>query len=286
MFEKVLVSMALSPATEALVSALPGMREFGTREFVLVHVAKPSRGSTSESLTRVEGFRNRLHGLADRLTESGFSVSVRVPTGAPAAEVVKAIEDRDPDVVLVGSRSQNLIREAFIGSVAWDIVRGAGRPVLLQKIEPSREDPEAALESPGTGLPKHVVFPTDFSDTANRARPWLLRLVGDGTPSFSLLHVMPAVSEEGRESAESQLKELAQELREHGATDVSYRVPIGTPYEEILNAGGNRADALVVMGTHGLAFLPGVVLGSVGRQVVRHASARVLLLPAEESGAS
>jgi len=142
------------------------------------------------------------------------------------------------------------------------------------------------LESPGTGLPKHVVFPTDFSDTANRARPWLLKLVGDGTPSFSLLHVMPAVSEEGRESAENQLKELAQELREHGATDVSYRVPIGTPYEEILNAGGNRADALVVMGTHGLAFLPGVVLGSVGRQVVRHASARVLLLPAEESRAS
>ena len=48
MFEKVLVSMDLSPATEALVSALPGMRELGTREFVLVHVAKPSRGPTSE----------------------------------------------------------------------------------------------------------------------------------------------------------------------------------------------------------------------------------------------
>ena len=286
MFEKVLVSMDLSPATEALVSALPAMREFGTREFVLVHVAKPSRGSTSESLTRVEEFRSRLQGLADRLRETGFSVSVRVPIGAPAAEVVNAIADKDPDVVLVGSRSHTLIREAFIGSVAWDVVRGAGRPVLLQKIEPSRGDPEAALESPGTGLPKHVVFPTDFSDTANRARPWLLRLVGDGTASFSLLHVMPTVSEEGRKSAESQLEELAQELREHGATDVSWRVPIGTPHEEILNAGGNRADAFVVMGTHGLALFAGVVLGSVSRQVVRHASARVLLLPAEESEAS
>ena len=171
MFEKVLVSMDLSPATEALVSALPGMRELGTREFVLVHVAKPSRGPTSEALTRVEELRGRLQSLADRLEEDGFSASVRVPTGAPAAEVVKAIEDKDPDVVLVGSRSHTLIREAFVGSVAWDIVRGAGRAVLLQKIEPSRGDPEAALESPGTGLPKHVAFPTDFSDTANRARP-------------------------------------------------------------------------------------------------------------------
>ena len=286
MFEKVLVCMDLSPATEALVSALPDMREFGTRELILVHVAKPLHGPTSQSLDRVEKFRGRLQGLADRLKEAGFSVSVRVPTGAPAAEVVKEVEAKDPNVVLVGSRSHTLIREAFIGSVAWDIVRGAGRPVLLQKIEPSRGDPEAALESPGSGLPKHVVFPTDFSDTANRARPWLLRLVGDGAPSFSLLHVMPTVSEEGRKSAESQLDELAQDLRGQGATDVSYRVPIGTPYEEILNAGGNRADALVVMGTHGRGFLPGIVLGSVGRQVVRHASARVLLLPVEESEAS
>ena len=286
MFEKVLVSMDLSPATEALVSALPAMREFGTRELILVHVAKPVRGPTSESLARVEELRGRLHGLADHLKEAGFSVTVRVPTGAPVAEVVKAVKDKNPDVVLVGSRSHTLIQEAFIGSVAWDIVRGAGRPVLLQKIEPSREDPEEALESPGTGLPKHVVFPTDFSETAKRAHPWLLRIIGDGAPSFSLLHVMSTVSRERSKSAESQLDELAQELREHGATDVTYRVPIGTPYEEIMNAGGNRADALVVMGTHGRGFLPGVVLGSVGRQVVRRASARVLLLPGEESEAS
>jgi nucleotide-binding universal stress UspA family protein len=283
MFEKVLVSMDLSPATEALVSALPGLRELGTQELILVHVAKPSRGSSSESLKRVDKYRGRLQGLAERLKEDGFSVSVRVPTGAPVAEVLKEVEAKEPDVVFVGSRSHTLIREAFVGSVAWDIVRGAGCPVLLQKIEPSRGDPEAALESPGTGLPKHVVFPTDFSDTANRARPWLLGLIGDAPPSFSLLHVMPAGSKEKTKEAESQLEELAQELREHGVTDVSYRVPIGTPYEEILKAGGNRADAVVVMGTHGRGLLPGVVLGSVGRQVVRHASARVLLLPGDES---
>jgi hypothetical protein len=72
MFEKVLVSMDLSPATEALVFALPGMRELGTRELTLVHVAKPSRGATSESLDRVEGYRGRLQGLAGRLEEDGF----------------------------------------------------------------------------------------------------------------------------------------------------------------------------------------------------------------------
>lgn len=283
MFEKVLVSMDLSPATEALVSALPAMREFGTKEMTLVHVAKPQRGSSVESLDRVKDYRDRLKGLADQLREAEFAVTVRVPTGAPVPEVVKAVEATDPDIILVGSRSHTLIAEAFIGSVAWDIVRSAVRPVLLQRIDPNRGDPEAALESPGTGLPKHVVFPTDFSDTAYRARPWLAKLAGNGVPSFSLLHVLSAVSEEEKGFAEEQLEELAQELRDLGATDVSVRISIGTPYEEILKAGGNRADTLVLMGTHGRGLLPGVMLGSVGRQVVRRASARVLLLPGDGS---
>ena len=285
MFEKVLVSMDLSPATEALVSALPDMRDLGTEEFILVHVAKPVRGPTSGSMLKTQDIRSRLAGLADRLREAGFTATVHVSTGAPAEEVLKTVEAKNPDVVLVGSRSHTLIREAFVGSVAWDIVRSVGCPVLLQKIEPNR-NPEAALESRGTGFPKHVVFPTDFSETANRARPWLLGLIRNGAPSFSLLHVMSTESKEESESARSQLEELAQELRERGATDVSSRVQIGTPYEEIIKAGGNRADAFVVMGTHGRGLLPGVVMGSVGRQVVRHASARVLLLPGEASEAS
>ncbi len=285
MFEKVLVSMVLSPATEALVSALPSLREFGTEELTLVHVAKPFRGPTSQSLDRVKELRARLEGLADQLREVGFSVTVHVPSGPPAAEVVKAAETRDPDVVLMGSRSRTLIRDAFIGSVAWDIVRSAGRPVLVQRIEPNRKDPEAALETHGSGLPQHVVYPTDFSDTADRALPWLLGLIKVGAPSFTLLHVIPPASGEGRKEAESRLEELARALHERGAKDVSCRVRTGTAYEEILNAGGNRVDALVVMGTHGRGFLPGVVMGSVGRQVLRRASARVLLIPPEKTEA-
>jgi nucleotide-binding universal stress UspA family protein len=277
MYEKVLVSMALSPATEALVSALPGMRDFGTREIALVHVAKPPRGPTSQALAHVEKLRGRLNALADRLREGGFEVTVHVPSGASAAAVVKAAESRDSDVVLVGSRSRTLIQDAFVGSVAWDIVRTAGRPVFLQRIEPNRADPEAALESRGSGLPKHVVYPTDFSETAERAWPWVLELCREDEPSFTLLHVTQ--EEEGRKDAEKRLEELAQELRGRGATNVECRVRVGAPYEEILNAGGNRVDALVVMGTHGRGVLPGAVLGSVGRQILRRAASRVLLVP-------
>jgi len=279
MFEKVLVSMDLSPATAALVSALPGMRELGTRELCLVHVADRLEDPISESMDHVDELRSRLNGLGDRLKEDGFAVTVDVPIGAPATEVIKTVVARDPDVVLLGSRSHTLIQDAFMGSVAWDIVRGSGRPILLQRIEPNRADPEAALETRGSGLPEHVVYPTDFTATAERARPWVLGLATRRVPLFTLVHVMSAASSEKRREAESCLEQLAQELNERGATEVRCRVRVGTPHEEILAVGGRRVDALVVMGTHGRGLLPEIILGSVSRPVVRHASSRVLLVP-------
>lgn len=277
MFEKVLVSMALSPATAALVSALPGMRELGTKEITLVHAAKPPRGPASQAIDHVEELRGRLNRLADDLRKEGFTVSVHVPTGSPAAAVVGAVRTRDPDIVLVGSRSRTLIHDAFIGSVAWDIVRHVERPVLLQRIEPSRSDPEAALVARGTGFPKHVVYPTDFSEAAERAWPWVLQLAKDQNPSFTLLHVIP--SEEGRKEIQERLESLADQLRERGATGVECRVRVGSHAAQILNAGGNRADTMVVMGTRGLGIVPGALLGSVGRQILRTATSRVLLVP-------
>ena len=79
------------------------------------------------------------------------------------------------------------------------------------------------------------------------------------------------------------MEELARELREDGAGEVSCRVRTGTePYEDILDAGGNSVDTLVVMGTQGRGVVPGVLLGNVGKQVGRQAAARVLLIPGED----
>jgi len=280
MFRNLLVSLDLSPATEALVSSLPGMREFDTEELTLVHVAKPLRDPVSESLREIENLRTRLGGLAERLREYGFAVQVEVPSGSPAAEVVKSARHKEADVIMVGTRSHTRISEAFVGSVAWEVVRRAQRPVLLQRIEANRPDPEAALRSRGSGLPDHVIHPTDFSDVALGARPWLSALARKGVPRFTLLHVLPTDAADGRAEATKRLEEIADVLSSDGATDIRVVVKLGVPFEEVLSAGAKSPDSLVVMGTQGRGFLPEIVMGSVSRQVVRHASARILLIPA------
>lgn len=279
MFRKVLVAMDLSPATEALVSALPGMKELGTEELRLVHVAKPFQDPVSRSLREVGDLKERLNALADRLEGEGLRVAVDVPVGTPAEEIVKAAEEADPDLILVGTRSRTRIQEAFLGSVSWEVVRRARKPVFLQRIESNRPDPEAALESRGYGLPRRLLHPTDFSEIAGRAKPWLVELAARQSVPTTLLHVLPVAAGEAREEAVGDLESLAEELRAEGAPDVKTEVRLGTPHEEVLAAGGKSAETLIVMGTQGRGFLPGMVMGSESRQVVRRASARVLLIP-------
>lgn len=280
MFERTLVAMDLSPATEALVSAIPGLREFGTREVILAHVARPIREPVSGSLRQMGDIRERLNGLAERLESDGFQVSVEVPSGSPAAELVRVARKIEPDFIMVGSRSHTRIREAFVGSVAWDLVRRAQRPVLLHRIEANRPDPEAVLEGRSGGLPTRVVHPTDFSEAAERAVPWLQSLAQKGVSRFTLLHVLPVDAQDGRDEAQERLEALAQQISADGRAEIKTVVRLGTPHEEILNAGGKDSTSMVIMGTHGRGFLPEIVMGSESRQVVRQASATVLLIPA------
>jgi nucleotide-binding universal stress UspA family protein len=213
---------------------------------------------------------------------------VDVPSGVPATEITRVASDANADLLVVGSRSHSRIHEAFIGSVAWELVRRSRIPVLLKRIEASRPDPEAALEVRATGLPKRVLHPTDFSEVAARAWPYVQALVRAGVPEVRLVHVHPVGNNEARSDGQARLVELAGRLRAievpEGSEAVRVEVEVrgGKPSEEILALGGLDAHTLVVMGTQGRGFLPGVVLGSESRQVVRSAAAGVLLIPADE----
>jgi nucleotide-binding universal stress UspA family protein len=277
MFERVLVSMDLSPATEALVSALPGLSDFGTREIILAHVVKQAE-FISQEIGVAQSTRRRLGSLAERLEGLGFKVTVETAAGAPASEITRIARERHASAILVGTRSHTRLYEAFVGSVAWDIVRRAQRPVLLHRIEANRPDPEAALEVRSSGLPQRVVHATDFSVTAERAKPWLERLAALGVREFTLLHT---TEEEGagRDQATIRLEQLAQVLRDAGATLVDIEVRSGSAAESVLSLGGRNPRNMVVMGTQGKGALPEFVLGSESRQVARAAAAPILLVP-------
>ncbi|TVP56581.1 MAG: universal stress protein [Gemmatimonadales bacterium] len=283
MFDRVLVAMDLTPASEALVSILPELKDFGTGELHLVHVARPVAYPVSASISALDGIRERLGNLQRTLEGKGFEVQVTVTTGAPAVKLCELAEERGVDAILIGSRSRNRVQEAFVGSVAWEVVRRTKTPVLLQRIEPSRPDPESALEVRGSGLPNRILHPTDFSDLAERAFHWVEGMVDAGVKEVTLLHVHPVGDDVARSEARILLEARAERLKRRGATEVEVKIRGGDPAEEILLSGATNPDHIVIMGTHGRGFLPEIVLGSESRQVVRRAVARVLLIPSARS---
>jgi nucleotide-binding universal stress UspA family protein len=281
MFTHVLVALDLSPAADAMLRRLPGLRELGARTLTLVYVAAvdyPVFGAVAN----LDHHRKRLDDAAPALAADGFEVQVVVAVGHPAGEILNAAGERGASLVLIGSRSHGRVGEAFVGSVAWEVVRRARIPVLLQRLEPATERPEGPLVASGCNVPAHVVFPTDFSGVTDRAFVFVDAFAHLGARSFTLLHVREEEdSAADRDSDHERLEALAERLRAAGAESVAIEVLAGDPARQVLRLAEQHPDTMIVMGTRGRGRVAEAVLGSVTRDVVRRARGSVLLVPAQ-----
>ena len=77
------------------------------------------------------------------LQQAGFSADVAVVTGDPAHAVVDLVEEQGCDLIIIGTRAMGLLRKAWSGSVAQDLVNASPVPVLLVKPpEPGEAAPD------------------------------------------------------------------------------------------------------------------------------------------------
>lgn len=282
MFEHVLVALDFSPAAEAMLRCLPGLRELGARKLTLVHIAEvdyPVFGAVAS----LGHHRKRLEGMASSLATKGFEVQAIAAAGLPAREILKTAAERTASLVLIGSRSHSRVREAFVGSVAWDVVQRAHLPVLLQRLEPASGQPDGPLVGSCCDMRSHVLFATDFSEVAERAFMLVESLARLGVRSFTLMYVQEEKAQTGGtvgESGTEQLNALAGKLRVAGAEAVTVERPTGDPAREILRRANQDQNTMIVMGSQGRGLVAEAVLGSVSREVLRRAPGSVLLAPA------
>lgn len=141
-----------------------------------------------------------------------------------------------------------------------------------------------------------ILFPTDFSETADHALTWALRFAEEYEAELLMLHVLvlhaadPADPDHrfpDLEDAHEALARWADEgmrsvLERHADRDV----PVGTemrraisPGPTIVDHADERGADLIVMGTHGRRGLRHMLLGSVAEEVVRTSERPVLTVP-------
>ena len=134
---------------------------------------------------------------------------------------------------------------------------------------------------------EHILVPTDFSETSQRALEYAKTIARQSNSELLLVHVNPPINlvtppetawiDESEVQARQgeQMEESGAALRAEGfrARAISLTGPL---YNELLSAIKQYKVDLIVMGTHGRTGLGRLLMGSVAESVLRQAPCPVL----------
>jgi len=140
-------------------------------------------------------------------------------------------------------------------------------------------------------IAQHILVPTDFSEYADYALDYAIKLAKIlqarltvlyvyYLPSLALGEVSPAVLDDTLQAMETNARQQAQKalarVLKAGIQGDSILVE-GTPFQTIIDTAKDKEADLIVMGTHGRTGLSHVLMGSVAEKVVRLAPCPVLV---------
>jgi nucleotide-binding universal stress UspA family protein len=131
-----------------------------------------------------------------------------------------------------------------------------------------------------------ILYPTDFSENAQRAFPLACALARDCGARVFVLHVMPLplghdqlVARRNPEEYYGGTWDMLFEVQPPDTSvSVEHLLEEGDAAKEILAVAQEIQAELIIMGTHGRTGLGRVLLGSVAEQVLRKASCPVLTI--------
>jgi len=219
-----------------------------------------------------------LDSLAEDVAAAAGVVSARIVREGRVMDEIRAAAS-NADLVVLGPRGINPLRDLILGSTAERMARSIERPMLVAK-----QDPQISYDN--------VLVPVDFSNYSLPSIEFARALAPQAT-----LHVLHAVhgslektllgagvSDEG---VASYMKELRREAFENmaaltGSLNDSKLV-------SMVNAGDARVlipeyaaasgCSLIVLGKQGRSWISEHILGSVCRYVLEHATCDIAIVP-------
>lgn len=292
MYKKIIVATDVSAASDAVVGCLATLKNFGTKECLLLQCLSYPQATSASLAYDTEPLEEMLSDQKKSLETQGFIVEARVVVGAPRHEVVRIAKDEDFQLIVVGTQGHSLAGDKMLGGVAYGVINNSTKPVLVVPIRKKIGDVRMCEPTSTCRFNAHVLFATDFSEIADNAFSHIEKMVAaHGVKKIDLLHVQDRVKIENHlqdrlgefnQIDTERLERLKGILQKVGAEDVSIEVSYGIPAQEILTRIEKDSVSLIVMGTQGRGFFGELLLGSVSHSIVRQSTVPVLLVPAKE----
>jgi nucleotide-binding universal stress UspA family protein len=143
MFEKILYPTDFSDVSKKALDYLVQLKDAGAKEIVILHVidekgidaiSRYGAGSAVEIIGGIEKeARQEGEKIEKKLRQSGLTVKVRIETGVPLKEILKAEEEEQVSAIVIGSHGKTNLEEMVLGSVSEKVIRQSKRPVLVIK---------------------------------------------------------------------------------------------------------------------------------------------------------
>lgn len=104
-------------------------------EIILVTVTEEPRDASPESESVFQKWRSERHACmmdtSKIITGSGLNVDAILAVGDPREMLLKATEEKKPDILVIGKRGGGILKGMTLGSVSAYLVRYAKCPVLV-----------------------------------------------------------------------------------------------------------------------------------------------------------
>lgn len=288
MFSRAIIATDLSPASFAVVNCVGGLKTYGMTECLLLLCLNLQEAASIGLSYSTHSLKSTLEQQKEILEKQGLSVEARIAPGFAKQEINRTAEDEDYSLIVVGSKGHSMVGEKLLGGIASSVIYHARKPVLLVPIEMQQGEGNVCIQATRCDFSEHVLFPTDFSEDADRAFTYVEKLAADGARRITLLHVQDEAHidphlkprlEEFNEIDRTRLEAMKDALRDRGNAEIAVELAYGSPIAEILRMTRERDVHMVVMGRQGRGFVEEVFLGSVSHGVARHSDAPVLLIP-------
>jgi nucleotide-binding universal stress UspA family protein len=234
------------------------------------------------------------------LEEAGkqFSITVRclLQRGSPVEEILKALRSRvSPELAILGTRGKKGLQRLFLGSVAEEVLRRAGRPVMV--IGPEAQKRAWFL---ATGRRRmRILVATDLGGNSRAAERYALMLAKRTAANVLLFHCpgdsFRSLLETGmvpgsvpydldatvagiREDAVKTLEQKTGLFRRHGVACDYKLEESAASSASLVHQEAEKDHALVIMGTHGRNMMLNAYFGSTARETILHATIPVIVV--------
>lgn len=284
MFQTAVLALDLSPAEAPLLDCIGDLRSWGVTRLVIVHVVRAGYGQEPgpRALTELQEW---LAGRASAVRTDDLQVEVQVRAArAPGDEILVAVAEVKAQLLVIGSRSHNLVSRMFLGSVARDLVRKTQVPLLLEWLEPNGDSTALHCIDGCARTLRHVLLTTDLSKHAAAAQDAAVMLAGRAMQIDCLSVVTPQAKDATPAwplMVRAALDDLATRLEASGSR-CEVLVLEGDPHDTIARVAAERNCSLILVGKRGEHWLKSTVIGSTALRLCETAGRPVLLVPLAE----